>query len=88
LERDSTEDPVIPPELFSGLKALRVLIVEKPSWQPPIASELNVFRFRSKSTFESTWSRVEAVGLWKTHCPRLVSVKIYGRKLEIMKNQA
>ncbi|CAE6398661.1 unnamed protein product [Rhizoctonia solani] len=80
--------PPSPPELFSRLKALRYLFIEKPTWQPSIVfdSEQSVYRFQPGPIFKSVWSQAEAADLWRTRCPGMVSVKIYGRKLKISHN--
>ncbi|QRW20962.1 hypothetical protein RhiXN_05951 [Rhizoctonia solani] len=86
VDRNSADGPPTPPELFSELKALRLLVIEKPSRQSSIVfnSEADTLRFQAKPALRSVWSQVEAARLWKGRCTRLSSVKIYGEKLDIM----
>ncbi|KDN40067.1 hypothetical protein RSAG8_08388, partial [Rhizoctonia solani AG-8 WAC10335] len=85
IDQHPTPYPPSPPELFSHLGVLRHLIIEKPTWQPSIVfdHELAIYRFQPGPVFKSIWSQAEAADLWRTHCPKLVSVKIYGRKLKV-----
>ncbi|KAG8735857.1 hypothetical protein FRC11_002967 [Ceratobasidium sp. 423] len=73
-----------PPELFSGLGALRSLIIEKPV----LVAESQVFDEESgeplppvEPEFDSIWSHVGAKELWQANCRALASVRIYGKRL-------
>ncbi|CAE6489618.1 unnamed protein product, partial [Rhizoctonia solani] len=84
-DQHSALSPPTPPELFSQFSSLRHLTIEKPTWQPSIVfdQELAVYRFQPGPVFKSVWSQDEATDLWRTRCPGLLSVKVYGRMLVI-----
>ncbi|CAE6522332.1 unnamed protein product [Rhizoctonia solani] len=75
-----------PPQLFSVLSALSLLVIEKPIRGPEdevFIEELGETILPAEPKYDSIWSHAQAKESWRVNCPKLTSVCIYGKRLNL-----